>query len=70
MADKMTQDIANALKEVRHSKHMTQLQVADKAHISDKYYAKLEQAISTPSLKMLKKVVTALGAHSSDVLPF
>ncbi len=70
MADKMTLDIAQALKNARLEKRMTQLQVAKKAGIHEKYYAKLEQAVSTPSLKMLKKVVAALGVHSSDVLPF
>jgi len=70
MADKLTLDIAKALKNVRLDKRMTQLEVAKKAGINVNYYAKLEQAISTPSIKMLKKVVVALGAHSSDVLPF
>ena len=70
MADKTTLDIAKALRSVRQNKHMTQQQVANKAGINVNYYAKLEQAVSTPSLKMLQKVVVALGAHSSDVLPF
>ncbi|MGA3129142.1 MAG: helix-turn-helix transcriptional regulator [Candidatus Korobacteraceae bacterium] len=70
MTDKLTLDIAKALKNIRLDKHMTQLEVAKKAGINVNYYAKLEQAISTPSIKMLKKVVVALGAHSSDVLPF
>ncbi len=70
MADKMTQDIARALKKARQSKQLTQLQVAQKAVISEKYYPKLERAESTPSLKTLQKVLKAVGAHSSDVLPF
>jgi len=70
MADRITLTIAQALKSARADKHMTQAQVAKKAGINEKYYAKLEQAVSTPSLKMLKKVVTALGIHSSDILPF
>ena len=70
MADKMTLDIAAALKKVRHSKQMTQLQVANKAGIDKNYYPKLERAESTPSLKTLQKIVKALGVHSSDVLPF
>jgi len=70
MADKMTLDIAAALKKVRHSKQMTQLQVAEKAGIDKNYYPKLERAESTPSLKTLQKVVKALDVHSSDVLPF
>jgi transcriptional regulator with XRE-family HTH domain len=34
------------------------------------YYAKLERGEAVPSLKMLEKVVKALGIKSSDVLPF
>ncbi|HUD07509.1 MAG TPA: helix-turn-helix transcriptional regulator [Candidatus Saccharimonadales bacterium] len=70
MTDKITLDISKALKDMRQDKRMTQLQVAKKAGINVNYYAKLEQAVSTPSIKMLKKVVVALGVHSSDVLPF
>ena len=70
MADKVTLDIARELQTVRRKKHLTQLEVAKKAGINVNYYAKLERAESTPSLKMLKKVVAALGVHSSDVLPF
>jgi transcriptional regulator with XRE-family HTH domain len=70
MADKMTLHIAQRLKNIRQDQRMTQLEVAAKAGINVNYYAKLERAESTPSLKTLKKVVTALGVHSSDVLPF
>jgi len=70
MADRITLDIAKALRNVRRDKRMTQLEVAKKAGINVNYYAKLEQAVSTPSLKMLKKIVVALDVHSSDVLPF
>jgi transcriptional regulator with XRE-family HTH domain len=70
MADEMKEQIARRLKVVRQDKQLTQLQVAQKADINDNYYAKLEQAVSTPSLKMLQKIVKALGVHSSDILPF
>lgn len=70
MSNKMTNHIAKRLQDIRHKKRMTQLQVAEKADINVNYYAKLERAESTPSLKMLEKVVKALGVHSSDVLPF
>ena len=70
MPDKMTAHIAQQLKDARQRTKMTQLQVAEKAGINVNYYAKLERATSTPSLKMLQKVVKALDVHSSDVLPF
>ena len=66
----MTEDVARLLKNARQSKHITQLEVAKKAGINVNYYAKLERAESTPSLKTLRKVVKALGVQSSDVLPF
>ena len=69
MAD-MTQHIATKLKLVRQKAGLTQVEVAKKANINEKYYPKLERAESTPSLKTLEKITKALKAHSSDILPF
>ncbi len=41
-----------------------------RADTNTNYYAKLERGEAMPSLKMLEKVIKALGVKSSDVLPF
>ena len=70
MPDKLTSYIANRLKQIRVEKHLTQAALAQKAGTNTNYYAKLERGEATPSLRMLQKVVKALGVGSSDVLPF
>ncbi len=68
--NKSTAHIATNIKQLRQASRMTQSDIAKKAGINVNYYAKLERGESTPSLKMLEKVVKALGVHSSEVLPF
>jgi transcriptional regulator with XRE-family HTH domain len=70
MPDKLTSHIANRLKQLRVQQGLTQAALAQKAGTNTNYYAKLERGEATPSLKMLQKVVNALGVRSTDVLPF
>jgi transcriptional regulator with XRE-family HTH domain len=55
---------------LRQDRQFTQAEVAKHAGTNTNYYAKLERGEAVPSLKMLEKVVKALGIKSSDVLPF
>ncbi len=62
--------IAANLKKARKKNGLTQLEVAKKADTTDNYYAKLERGEVMPSIKMLERLVEALGVSSSDILPF
>jgi transcriptional regulator with XRE-family HTH domain len=70
MSTKITSHIGRQLQSVRQQKGITQAEVAKHAGTNTNYYAKLERGEAVPSLKMLEKVVKALGIKSSDVLPF
>lgn len=62
--------IGRKLQNARQMKGLTQAEVAKRAGTNTNYYAKLERSEAVPSLKMLEKIVKALGVKSSDVLPF
>lgn len=70
MADKTSRHIGQRLQDARLRKDFTQAEVAKRAGTNTNYYAKLERGEAIPSLKMLEKVLKALGLRSSDVLPF
>jgi transcriptional regulator with XRE-family HTH domain len=70
MSTRLTQQIGVNLRNVRTKNGLTQAEVAKKAGTNTNYYAKLERGETAPSLKMFEKVVKALSAHSSDILPF
>ncbi|MCA9343687.1 MAG: helix-turn-helix transcriptional regulator [Candidatus Nomurabacteria bacterium] len=66
----MNKSIGKKLQQARQRKGLTQAEVAKRAGTNTNYYAKLERGEAVPSLKMLEKIVKALGVKSSDVLPF
>ncbi len=70
MADKISRHIGQRFQDARTRKGLTQAEVAKRAGTNTNYYAKLERGEAIPSLKMLEKVLKALGLRSSDVLPF
>lgn len=70
MADKTSSYISHKLQQARRQKGLTQAEVSKRAETTVNHYAKIERGEVVPSLKMLEKVVKALGVKSSDVLPF
>lgn len=64
------QKLAANLKRVRHDKHMTQVEVAEKAGLSTNYYARVERGDVNPTFETLEKLTKALSIASSDILPF
>ncbi len=66
----LAKQISGKLQKARTEHGLTQSEVAKRAGTNTNYYAKLERGEAVPSLKMLEKVVIALGIKSSDVLPF
>lgn len=70
MSTKTSAYIGKQLQNARKRAGLTQTEVAKKADTQVNHYAKIERGEVTPSLKMLEKIVKALGVKSSDVLPF
>ncbi len=70
MANNLSNYIGHQLSLARRQKGLTQAEVAKRAGTNVNYYAKLERGEAVPSLKMLEKVIKALGVKSSDILPF
>lgn len=70
MTDKSATAIAKKLKTTRLSRGLTQGELADKAGISENYYARIERVEVKPSVEILEKLVKALRVKSSDILPF
>lgn len=62
--------IAKNIKEMRSSRGLTQLELANKATISANSYARIERGEVSPSLETFQKLVKALDIKSSDILPF
>lgn len=70
MTTKLAKHIGQKLQTSRLRKDLTQAEVAKRAGTNTNYYAKLERGEAVPSLKMLEKLVKALGVRSSDLLSF
>ena len=62
--------IAKRLRETRDKRGLTQFEVAELVGTNVNYYAKIERGEATPSLKTFEKIVKALKAKSSDILPY
>ena len=65
-----TKHISAKLRTLRLNKNMTQAEVAKLATTDTNYYAKIERGEAVPSLKTFLKIVRALKAKSSDILPY
>lgn len=70
MSSKLNSHIGRQLQIARQKTGLTQAEVAKHAGTNTNYYAKLERGEAVPSLKMLERIIKALGIKSSDVLPF
>lgn len=67
--DKAMKRIGANIKQARDKRGLTQADVAKKSGTNTNYYAKVERGEATPSLKLFLKIITTLGARSSDILP-
>jgi transcriptional regulator with XRE-family HTH domain len=70
MSDKTSMYISHKLQATRKKMGYTQAEASKRAGTTVNHYAKIERGEVMPSLKTLEKIVKALGAISSDVLPF
>ena len=57
------------LREVRHSRGMTQSQLADKAHLTASYVWRLESAGAAAGIDVVGRLAEALGTTAADLLP-
>lgn len=60
---------ADRLREIRHSRGMTQLDLARKAHVTVSYIGRLESAGSAPGIDLVSRLADALGTTVADLLP-
>jgi transcriptional regulator with XRE-family HTH domain len=68
--DGTTKKVAKKLKALRLERDLTQAELAEKAHMSANYYAKIERGLVRPSVDMYERIAKALKATSSDIFPF
>lgn len=68
--EKTRKEISNKFRQIRLKKGLKQTDVAKKAGLNGNYYAKVERGEAIPSIITLKKILSALGVKSSEVLSF
>lgn len=57
------------LREVRRSLGITQRELAEKAHLSEGYVARLEAGDTSPGLDLMSRLAAALNVLLTDLLP-
>lgn len=58
----------NVIKELREQKHMTQKQLAEQLHVSDKTVSKWEVGRGLPDVELLVELASALGVSVAELL--
>ena len=62
------QRTASRLRKARKEHGLTQVEVADKAGISETYYAQIERAEKNPTTSVFVSIIKAIGVPSKDIL--
>jgi transcriptional regulator with XRE-family HTH domain len=60
---------ATRLRELRHSRGMTQAELAQRAHVTTSYVGRLESAGAAPGIDLVERLASALGSSLADLLP-
>lgn len=60
---------AARLREVRHSRGMTQADLAREAHVTTSYIGRLEAGGAAPGIDLVDRLAKALGTTVNDLLP-
>lgn len=63
-------NIGIALKYYRKISGLTQMQLAEKADINEKYYGELERDQSSPTINRLEKICVALGIQIQQIVSY
>jgi transcriptional regulator with XRE-family HTH domain len=57
------------LRELRHSRGMTQAQLAERAQVTVSYVGRLEAGGAAPGIDLVGRLASALGATAAELLP-
>lgn len=57
------------LREVRASRGMTQVELAEQAQVTTSYITRLENGTSAPGIDLVARLAVALGTTVADLLP-
>ena len=68
MAMDLKDTMAVNLRRVRHEKHMTQEELADRSGLSARYVGAIERASVSASITVLGKIAEALGVEAGTLL--
>src|SRR5438874_10900398 len=60
---------AERLREIRHSRGMTQLELSRQAHVTVSYVWRLESGGAAPGIDLVDRLAKALGTTLADLLP-
>ncbi len=60
---------ATQLRKVRHSRGLTQIELARQAHVTPSYIGRLESGGAAPGIDLVERLATALGTTPHDLLP-
>jgi transcriptional regulator with XRE-family HTH domain len=60
---------AARLRELRHSRGMTQATLAGAAHVTTSYIGRLESGGAAPGIDLVDRLAAALGSTVNDLLP-
>lgn len=66
---KIVQLFAARLRIVRHSRGLTQAELARQAHVTPSYIGRLESGGAAPGIDLVERLATALGTTTQDLLP-
>lgn len=68
MAMDLKDTMAVNLRRIRHEKHMTQEELADRSGLSARYVGAIERASVSASITVLGKIAEALGVEAGTLL--
>lgn len=60
---------AARLRELRHSRGLTQAELARQAHVTTSYVGRLESGAVAPGIDLVDRLAKALGTTGQDLLP-
>ena len=60
---------ASRLRELRHSRGLTQAELARQAHVTVSYIWRLESGGAAPGIDLVDRLARALGTNPTDLLP-
>ncbi|HEY0840398.1 MAG TPA: helix-turn-helix transcriptional regulator [Vulgatibacter sp.] len=62
-------DLGSRIRELRQQEGVTQLELADRAGISNEFLSKIEHGSGTPSLETIGRLAAGLGISVCDFFP-